>query len=49
LKESRDYLIARYGAIVVHGIEADDAMGIEQAMNVAAQKEWDKLYGNKGM
>lgn len=35
-KNIRDYLIAKYGAVVVNGIEADDAVAIEATSNPSA-------------
>src|SRR3990167_11351680 len=41
-KEIRKYLIDRYKAVVVDGMEADDAIGIAQYQNLLLQQEWDK-------
>lgn len=51
-QQCRDYLIDTWGAVVVDGMEADDAMGIEQFKNkdrstviVAVDKDMDLIPG----
>ena len=41
------HLVDDWGAIVVNGMEADDAMAIEQCASLKAIAEWEALYGSK--
>jgi len=50
-RDIRDYLVGAWGAVVVDGIEADDALGIEAGSNkdcviVAVDKDLDQIPGD---